>query len=519
MQKRGRMAATPPPVKRRRIGRPTKLATDIKAFAERLRVPEGDKVGQHLWLMPFQVGFIDDAFKGGVRRAILSIARRNTKTATVAIIVLAALIGPLRVPNSLILSAARSRQQASVVFEYVAKMIRLSGLGSHFKITDSTKQIFCPAFGTTYRAIAAEATTALGYGARLVIHDELGAVTGNRDPLYEALASSMGSYSDSLELIISTQAADDADLLSILIDDALAGTDAGVICHLYTAPIDCELDDASAWAAANPAMAYGVRDRADLERMAAEAQRLPSREASFRNFILNQRVRAVEHYIPPGLWDACNGEVDEAVLHSGPVYAGLDLSSRNDLTALALVACDDAGRWHSKIYAWTPEATLIERSRTDRVAYDAWVKQGHMETMPGSMIDYAALAVRLSEICAEYPVTVLAFDRWRMSILKTELERIGAVLPLVETGQGYKDATTSVEALEAAVLNDQLRHGGNPLLRWSMANVAIDRDAAGNRKFSKKLRTRRIDPAVALAMAMRAATMPTGVATVDSLIA
>jgi phage terminase large subunit-like protein len=293
-----------------RRGRPSKLAAEVIAFAGNLRVPEGTFVGLPLELMPFQTNFVVDAFRGGVRRAILSVARRNTKTATVAIIVLAALIGPLMVENSLIVSAARSRQQAAVVFEYCRKMIRASGLAEHFIIRDAAKEILCPRFGTMYRAIAAEATTAVGFGVRLAIHDELGQVEGPDDALFNALTTAMGSYPDSLEIIISTQAADDNDLLSILIDDALRGDDPSMICHLHTAPADCDVMDPDAWAAANPAMQFGVRDRADLERQAREAERLPSRQAAFRNFILNQRVRAVEHYIPPAMWDACDGAVN-----------------------------------------------------------------------------------------------------------------------------------------------------------------------------------------------------------------
>jgi len=308
----------------RKRGRPSKLAAEVIAFAHNLRVPEGGHVGAQLDLMPFQVDFITDAFRGGVRRAILSVARRNTKTATVAIIVLAALIGPLMVENSLIVSAARSRQQAAVVFEYCRKMIRASGLAEHFVIRDAAKEILCPRFGTMYRAIAAESTTAVGFGVRLCIHDELGQVEGPDDALFNALTTAMGSYPDSLEIIISTQAANDDDLLSILIDDALRGDDPSMICHLHCAPKDCDVMDPKGWEAANPAMRYGVRDRADLERQAKEAMRLPSRQAAFRNFILNQRVRATEHFIPPALWDACGGAVDDSVFETGPVYGGLD---------------------------------------------------------------------------------------------------------------------------------------------------------------------------------------------------
>lgn len=487
------------------------LVEELEQFAQSLRVPEGSLVGQPLVLMPMQSRFIGDTFRTSprrVRRAILSVARRNAKTATVAIIVLAALIGPLVIENAVIVSAARSRKQAAVVFEYCKKMIRASGLAPHFKIKNGVKEIHCPLYGTTYQAMSAEADVSVGFGVRIAIHDELGRVEGPTDKLFDAISTALGSYSDSLEIIISTQAPSDGDLLSILIDDAMAANDDSVVVHLYAAPADCELDDRDAWAMANPALASGVRDLGDLERLAREAQRLPSREASFRNFILNQRVRTTEHFIPPALWDACAAPVDDVVMRLGPCFGGLDLSSRNDLTALALVAQDKAGQWHSRLWAWTPEETLDERARTDRTDYRLWVKQGFLETVPGSTIDYEFIAQRLGEIAELFPLAVLNFDRWKISQLMLQLEKQGIELPLVAHGQGFKDFSVAVDSLEGVVLNRQLRHGGNPLLTWAMANVAIARDHAGNRKFDKRMKWRRIDPAVALAMAMRGAVSP-----------
>lgn len=487
---------------------PSELAQEVAQFAHCLRVPEGKLVGQPLLLMPFQQAFIADTFRGGVRRAILSIARRNTKTATVAIIVLAALIGPLVIDNAVIVSAARSRKQAAVVFEYCKKMIRASGLSHLFKIKNAAKEIHCPQYGTTYMAMSAEATTSVGVGVRICIHDELGQVEGPTDALFDALSTALGSYDDSLEIIISTQAPNDADLLSILIDDGLAANDDRTVVHLYAAPADCDVHDRAAWEQANPAMAYGVRDVGDLERLADEAARLPSREASFRNFILNQRVRATEHYIPPAVWDACAGDVDDDVLRAGPCFGGLDLSSRSDLTAFALVARDAAGTWHARVWTFTPDETLDERARTDRTDYRVWQRQGFIETCPGAVIDYEWLAQRLGEIAEDYPLASINFDRWKMKELRLQLDKAGIDLPLEEHGQGFKDFSVAVDALESVALNAQLAHGGNPVLRWSIANVAISRDHAGNRKFDKRLKWRRIDPAAALAMAMRGAVSP-----------
>ena len=477
-------------------------------FAADLRVGEGEMVGKPLQLMPWQVDWLNRTFAPGVRRSILSVARRNGKTALVAVLVLAALFGPISTPNSLILSASRSREQASLVFTYCRKMLQVSGLVHLVHIRDSAKEIACPRLGTLYRAISADATTAVGFGARLVIHDELGQVRGPRDSLFEALSSGMGSYANSLELLISTQAPTDADLFSNLLDDALGGWDKSVVGVLYAAPKDCDLMDEAAWRSANPSMQYGVRDAEDLARKAAEAQRLPSQENGFRNYMLNQRVATHSPFLTPAVWDSCAGPVSDEAFRMGRVHGGLDLSSRQDLTALMLAVEDADGVVHLRTHAWTPEATIRERGARDRAPYDAWRQAGHLEAMPGVAIDLEVVAFRLADLCRGMDVERIMFDRWRMPELRRWLEKIEAwhVLEvLAEHGQGYKDMTLAVDVMSQKALEGKIRHGGQPVLRWCMSNVVITSDPANNRKPDKAKAFGRIDCVVAAMMAIRSA--------------
>jgi phage terminase large subunit-like protein len=75
----------------------------------------------------------------------------------------------------------------------------------------------------------------------------------------------------------------------------------------------------------------------------------------------------------------------------------------------------------------------------------------------------------------------------------------------VPFGQGYRSMSPAVRDLETLVLERKLRHGGHPVLTMCMANAIVERDAAGNRKLSKRRSSGRIDGAVALAMAIAAA--------------
>lgn len=150
--------------------------------------------------------------------------------------------------------------------------------------------------------------------------------------------------------------------------------------------------------------------------------------------------------------------------------------------------------------SWTPASTIGDRAKQDRAPYDIWAREGHLTALPGTTIAYELVAERITDLCAEYNIKAIAYDRWRMDVFKKALD--GIELPLVEWGQGFKDSTVGIEALEEAILNDQFKHDNNPVLNMSVHNGRVVTDPANNRKFEKSKATGRIDPLVALAMAM-----------------
>lgn len=468
-------------------------------------VPEGKFVGKRVKLRPFQRQIIKGIYDTPTRRAIASMGRKNAKTALSCFILLLHLVGPEAKANGQLFSAAQSRDQAAVLFELAAKVVRLSPeLREHVVVRDTAKQLACPELGTLYRALSAEASTAFGLSPALVVHDELGQVRGPRSELYEALETAAGAQESPLSVIISTQAPTDADLLSLLIDDAKTGADPEVKLFLWTADEALDPFGEEAQRQANPAL--GDFLSADEVKATAEsARRMPSAEAGYRNYVLNQRVNASNPFISRTIWERCGGEPLPEVFESCQVYGGLDLSARQDLTALVLVARDAEGTFHVRPYFWVPAVGLAERSRRDRAPYDLWAQQGYIETTPGASVDYAYVASRLGEIMADCDLQGVAYDRWRIDVLKKELEAQGIAAPIVEFGQGFKDMSPALEVLEAELVSGRVLHGGHPVLTWCAANAVATRDPANNRKLDKTKATGRIDGMVALAMAMGAA--------------
>ncbi|MGV8925018.1 MAG: terminase large subunit [Ewingella sp.] len=477
----------------------------VIAFIERYCiVPEGKLVGQPMRLDPFQKDFILDTYDNpaGTDMAILSIARKNGKTGLIAGIMLAHLVGPEAVQNSQIVSGALSREQASIVFELAVKMVNLSSeLKDIVHITPSGKKLIGLPCNVIYRALSAEGKTTHGLSPILAILDETGQVRGSQDDFIDAITTAQGAHENPLLIVISTQAAHDADLLSIWIDDAQKSKDPHIVCHVYEAPKEADISQRETWLAANPALGT-FRSEKDMARQSEKAGRMPSFENTYRNLNLNQRVSTVSPFISRSVWESCGAQ---PINTARKWYAGLDLSARNDLTALVIAGEDDDGLWDIFPFFWTPEKTLIERAKTDRAPYDVWAKQGLLRTTPGASVDYEFVVRDVGEILSEFDISLMAFDRWRIEQFRKDAENIGLTLPLVEFGQGFKDMGPAVDTLESLMLNGRIRHGMHPVLTMCAVNAVVVKDAAGNRKLDKSKATGRIDGMVAMAMAAGAA--------------
>lgn len=471
------------------------------------RVPEGKYVGQPVRLRPWQKKIIRGIYDTPTRTAIISFGRKNAKTTLACFLCLLHACGPEAKPNSQLNSAAQSREQAALLFNLMAKVVRMSpDLSAVCRLVDSQKTLICPDLGTTYRALSAEASTAYGLSPVFVVHDELGQVVGPRSQLYEALETASGAHEQPLSIVISTQAPTDGDLLSLLIDDAAGNHDPKVKLFLWTAPPDADPFTRETVKKANPAFGDFLNAEVVMD-MAKSAKRMPSREADYRNLVLNQRVNRNDPFVSQTVWKA-NGLPPRPEDWREGVVGALDLSELIDLTALVWVGQGEDGAWSVGCEFFAPADGVHDRALRDRVPYDLWAEQDYLHLTPGNSIDYQFVARRLADFCGRYDVQQITFDRWGMRIMRSELSHLGYDdIPLDEKGhgQGTQDMTPALIALETELLNSNLRHGNHPILTWCAANAVAFRGPAGDRKLNKAKSTGRIDGMVALAMAINRA--------------
>lgn len=443
-------------------------------------------------------------------------------TAITAGLCLAHLCGPEAIRNGQLYSVAFDREQAGIIFKYMAAMVyQDEELSQRLNIVESRKKIFDPVSGSEYQALSAETHGKHGRSSSFICFDELAQFGADRE-LYDIMMTSRGAHEEPMVWVISTQAASDSALLSELIDygkkvNAGEIEDPKTKAFIYEVPMTDDPWDEANWAKANPALG-DFRSLEEMRETAARAMKMPSAEAAFRNLYLNQRVDGAAHFITPSVWKANGGEPDFSLFEDLPVYGGLDLSAKNDLTALELVCRDSEGVWHVMSNFWTPKEGITERSERDRTPYDLWARQGFLNTTPTRTIDYSFVAYKIKELHEKMHIAGIKFDRWRIDDMIRALRDIGVEcwvdgveepypggLRLIRHGQGYQDMNPAVEAIEDALAEGKLRHGMHPVLTMCASNVRVQQDPSGNRKFDKIKSTGRIDGIVALAMAINGA--------------
>lgn len=482
----------------------------LVAFMEFLPITKGILAGQTMKLLPEQIDFIDavygnvdDEGRRKVRLAIRSEPRGGGKTGFLAGLSLAHLLGPESEPRGECYSAAIDKQQAGLLYREMEAII--------MAVPEFDARVNCQRFhkrlevlsgqgkGSIYESLSADVRRGHGLAPSFWVYDEF--AQAKTDELLHNLQTAQGKRKESLGVVISTQAANDHHPLSVMIDDALRGTDPSVFCQLICAPDDADPFSEETWKACNPA--WGIfLDEVEFRAQAERAQRISSFLPRFLNLRLNRRVEAEERFIRSKEWKACGGAVDAAKLAGRTCYGGLDLGSTRDLSCLTLVFPDDDGGFDVLPFFWCPGDNLLEREDIDRVPYFAWSKAGHIEPTPGSATDYSFIVHRIGELATMYDIQSIAFDRWRIEDVRRQLAEEDIDVTLVEFGQGFKDISPALDFMETLIIGGKLRHGDHPIMTWNAANAAVSRDAAGNRKLDKDRSREKIDGLVSLCIAL-----------------
>jgi phage terminase large subunit-like protein len=496
-------------------------------FFSLLRHSKGQWAGQPFILAPWQAFIVGSLFgwrrADGTRRFRISyseVPRKNGKST------LSSGIGLMLAffddePGAEVYCAATKREQARIVFDEAKRMVeRTPGLKRRIEVL--VGNMHQTATASKLQPLSADHDTMDGLNVHGVIIDELHA--HKTSSIVDVLETATGARRQPLQFEITT-----------------AGFDRNSICwkhHDYTVKVleGTVTDDtwfgfiASAdpgddwrlpktWAKANPNLGVSVK-LDDLKRKAEKAEHIPAQQNAFRRLHLDEWTEQADRWIDMEVWDGCSGKVDEEALRErhADCFAGLDMASVRDLSALALVFPAEDDGFDVLWKFWLPRESLesgkTERSERERLRLQEWAEQGFITLTEGNVTDYDLVERDIFAAAEAFRVLEIAHDRWNITQLVSHLQNEfgtdeDSVPRVIGFGQGFQSMSAPTKELEKLLLGKKIRHGANPVARWMASNVAVREDPAGNMKPDKERSAEKIDGIVALVMALgRAITRP-----------
>lgn len=446
------------------------------------------------------------------RRLILWIARKNGKSEFLAALGLLFFVCDGE-KGGQGYNFARNEKQGSVIYKKMRAMIAMSPKlrGAMHKPTKRT--FYHPELNAVWELLPGNAEGKHGLSASVIIGDEAHECVD--DTLYNTLHQSTAARDQPIELIASTAGHRGRRWGWKLYEECEQILDgrlhqATTLAVIFAADKDATLEDDQALRDANPNLGISPKLEYLLEER-GKARENPRLENDFRRYHLNQWTDQVTRWIPLPKWDACatrkawnkaDWEAFRETLRGRACFAALDLSSVRDVTALVYLfpPSEDDPHWRLYFRFFVPEESAEERTRTDRVEYERWVREGAMEATPGNVVDQDAVKKAVLEDGEFFKILQLGVDPWNATKLNAELLDEG--VPVINMRQGIPTLGGPSKEFERMVFAAELDHGGHPVARWMVGNAAIRFDSNGNFKPDKEKSSEKIDGVVAMVMAV-----------------
>lgn len=431
-----------------------------------------------------------------------------------------------------VLAAATTKDQAQFVFAPIKKMAesapalkgKVKALGTRVRHIRS---------GSYFQVVASVGDAQHGGNIHGAIVDELHL---HKSPeLVEAIETGTGSRSQPLIVVITT--ADEGKPHTIYsrrreyIEKLVRRVfkDPSTYGVIWSA---AETDDPhleSTWRKANPGYPISPTRRY-LENASNKARNDPAELAGFLRLHLGIRTKQRTRFLTLGDWDRNAGvDVDprrgaqlppdlgpdplHEAFRGAEAWGGVDLASVSDLTALCwLLPRDsvdhlghDVTSYRAIFHTWAPEAALEELDKRTADAASLWVKQGYLQLTPGDVTDYDYIREQILSDLDFYDVRSVGFDPYNATHLTNDLVAAGA--PMVKVRQGFITLSPPLKEVKRLIrigraATPMIEHGGNPVVRWAVDNLAVATDAADNVKPDKANAGDKIDPISALVTAM-----------------
>lgn len=503
-------------------------------FLRGLKHPKSRLPGHAFQLDPWQeeivrsiYGPCDGHGNRVVSDVVILIGRGNRKTSLGAALALLHTHGPEAVPGGEVIFAAGDRKQARIAYSEALGILHAEDAdlwkkGQANRSTDPTKTIRIQDYrntiqfpnGSFLEALSNDHGTQHGRTPAFALCDEIHA-WGRRD-LWDVIDTGLAKTANSLRITITTAGRGQDTIGHEVIERArkiASGKiiDPSTLAFLFEVPADADWRDESLWTRANPGIPYGYPPLDKLRQKARVAEDSPGSRDAFKMLHLNMWLdKSTSPFVDMAVYDKGADPVDVEALKEQPCWIGVDLGMTDDLSAVVAAfrdPDDDEGYIVLPFY-FMPADNVEKRQAQSGFPYAENVKAGRIITTPGNVTDYRVIEDAIRDLCARFEVREIAFDPHYAGMIMQNLQEDG--YPAIAFRQGWVTMGPAIKELERAILAGRFQHGGNPVLRWNFANIAIQDDGKGNKSFNKSKSADKIDGAVAAAMAVSRAAAGEG---------
>lgn len=452
------------------------------------------------------------------RKLYLAVPKKNGKSVLAAGIALFLLFCDSE-DGAQVFSAAADRMQAAIVFNAAKTMIETSPkLRRRCEIYRNS--IVVPSTRSSYQVLSADVATKHGPNIHGLVFDELH-TQPNRD-LYDTLVKGIASRRQPLIVEITTAGSDfesicreEHEYAQRIISTAI--TDETVLPVIFEAKQEEDWRDPQVWRRVNPSFGKIVKELY-LEDECRAAIAEPRKQNSFKRLNLNMWTQQEHMWIDIHDFDACPQLKDlEESCNGLACVAGIDISTRNDLTCVCLAfripdsEAEEGGYTQESMnlnyrvallpYFYLPEVTLYQRAKEDSIPYPLWRDMGLLRVTPGQDIDQRKIYNDITEEFAKkFSIQSIGYDPWNANTLALPLRDAG--FQMVETRQGVATMSEPSKLFEALIRSKRLVHNGHQIFRWNVGNVSVKEDLKENIFPFKSSRKKRIDGVIAAIIAL-----------------
>lgn len=460
----------------------------VKFIEGYLRHYEGDFAGKPFKLLEWQKKLVRDVFgwrrrdngKRRFREVYLETAKGSGKSPLLSAIGLYMLLCDGE-QGAQVYSAATDFKQANITFDFAKKLVGASKKLA--RICDPKQfSIIVQRSNSFWQVVSGTAEGKHGFRPTCILMDEAHEWTSRL--LYDNLTSNAIKRNNSLIIVATNAGASKASICWQLHERAQAvidgvSKDETLYAAIFGAPSTMAIDDPAAWKLANPSLGVTI----SLENLASEAQKAKTNsalEARFRRFYMSQWIQGADKWLNMIAWDACTTKFSIAEVKDLPLYLALDLSTSDDLSALAMIWVGP-----KKIYLrtkhWVPKLSAVKYEDRDGIPFTTWAAEKFCTLLKEDTVDpdvQARIARHIRKLAEKYNVQSLAYDRWKASFTIAEVEKAGIVCVPVE--QTYKGLSLPCTELERRLKDQTIIIRPDPCLRWQASNVEVDADKFGN---------------------------------------